>query len=173
MVKQIVLTMTFHKKWLLRLTTFSACVGLLLTGWRGSPLLAAATFGQITVSSQKVVVIYMNETTVVGLFEATAASGPNGQIQGKATLQLPAYTVEIVFTSVDKILYEAGNPIGLVLSGRAILWREGQSQTFAATVTVRGGTTTSVPECLIWSIPGNPVLDGLSFDAEGMLRFRE
>lgn len=113
--------MIFHKKWILRLTTFSACVGLLLAGWRGSPLLAAAIFEQVTVSSQKVAVSYTNGTNVVGLFETTAASAPNGQIQGNATLQLPAYTVEIVFTSLDKILYEAGNPMGLVLSGRGIV----------------------------------------------------
>jgi hypothetical protein len=74
---------------------------------------------------------------------------------------------------VDEILYQDGNPVGVVLSGRGTLISEGKTETFPATATVGDGATTTIPDCLIWDIPGAPVVGGLIFEAEGTLSVRE
>ncbi len=115
------------------------------------------------------------EGTVLGSgdFRATVSSNHNDRTSGKSVLQMPDFTIEIVYTGVDEILYEAGEPVGVVLNGRGTLFRDGQTEVFAATVTVRDGTTISLPDCLIWDIPGAPVIERLNFDVEGRLTFRE
>ena len=170
--------MLFINHWRRWTAIIMGLVGLLmlLTFWRGSPTLAQE---QVSFVFQKIHVRYQSvevrdaEGTVLGSgdFRATVSNNLNDRTGGSAVLQMPDFTVEIEFATVDEILYVDGNPVGVVLSGRGTLFRDGQTETFAATVRVE--VETSVPECLIWDIPSSPVLDALNFDAEGTLRFRE
>jgi hypothetical protein len=52
-----------------------------------------------------------------GDFQATVSNNRSDRTRGKAVLQMPDFTLEIAFTTVDKILYVDGNPVGVVLSG--------------------------------------------------------
>lgn len=108
-----------------------------------------------------------------GQFRAYVINNRLGRISGTAVLQMPAFTIEIEFTGLDEILYEGGSPVGVVLSGRGTLSWDGQTKTFAATVTVSDGATTTIPDCLIWDIPEPAVLENLIFDAQGRLEFRD
>jgi hypothetical protein len=118
--------------------------------------------------------------TDLGSFEFTAnvsinrnGTLPSGNWQ---TMRLTGFSeswrLEIQFTQLEAIIRDENNdPVGATLSGRGTLSRDGLTSTFPTTVTVRH--VPSVPDCLIWDIPGNPVLDGLQFESVGELRIRE
>jgi hypothetical protein len=167
--------MVINKKWNIRLALFTAFAGLVvwMTFWGGSPTLAQTfVFEKIQDRPQSVEVRDAEGTLLgSGNFRASVSSNRNGRTHGQAVLQMPDFAVELEFTGVDEIFYEDGNPVGVVLNGRGSLLRDGQTETFFTTVRVEAET--SVPECLIWDIPGNPVLEPLNFEAEGMLRFRD
>jgi len=168
------------KKQIIRLTIWSAFIGLVafLTLWAEAPVLAQT----ITLQRVQIVSFQLSGVEVLdsqgnlvgtGEFRAAVSSNRQGRLHGRAELNLPDFTVEIKFTELDEILYEAGDPVGVVMRGRGTLYREGQSESFTAVATVRGGATTTIPDCLIWDIPEPAILDGLHFEAEGTLRFRE
>jgi hypothetical protein len=171
-------TMLFINNWRRWTAITIGLVGLvmLLALWGGSPGRAQETvsfvFEKIHVRYQSVEVRDA-EGTVLGSgdFQATVSNNRNDRTSGKAVLQMPDFTLEIAFTKVDEILYMDDNPVGVVLSGRGTLNSDGHTETFAATVRVE--VETSLPDCLIWDIPGAPVIESNNFDTEGTLRFRE
>jgi hypothetical protein len=83
---------------------------------------------------------------------------------------MPDFTIEIEFTALDELLYQDGDLVGVILSGRGMAFREGRAEAFAARVTVRGDLTNTASQSLTWDFGDNPVIPGLRADAWGRVK---
>lgn len=172
--------MLFGNKWNKRTTFFSLAIGLVMIIVLGivSPALAQEiVFQKIQAAYQDDVEVRTGSGEVLGsgTFQATISRNPNGRIDGRAELFMDGLAVELTFPSLDSIIFENGFPVGVVLNSRGTVTVSGQIKTFTAPVTVRIGGTTTIPDCLLWDIPG-PAVDfpnGLNFDVQGTLQFEE
>jgi len=113
----------------------------------------------------------------IGEFRSDLSYQRTGRTRGDAELDFTAYftdpfTIEFGFTALDEILYQDGDPVGMILSGRGAASREGGTEVFPATVEVRGDLTSDAQQTLIWSFGDTPVIPGLRVDSWGRVKVR-
>ena len=116
-----------------------------------------------------------------GEFQAQISTGRGGQITGQASLKLGYVLTQSIYDSVnlyptnlERILYEDGVPVGLVLSGRIEETRDGRTySTSGGIITLKRGITSNL-EIWQWekTIDTGSPFDKASLAAETELRLR-
>jgi hypothetical protein len=133
-------------------------------------------FESIHVESQSVEVLDPEGNSLGdGEFRAQMLIGGDGRISGKAAIDLDNGEISITSPNITltTVIYEDGNPVGVVFSGRIEETWDGQTYTSAGTITLKRGITS---ELTIWEWEkeidtGSPI-DTASLAAVTELRFR-
>ena len=168
--------MIFGRNRRIRVPLFGALVAMMTVAglWNASPARAQAIaeFSLVLPMLIDLAPVSDDTGTVLGTgdFRAWVSYHRTGLTRGDVSLRTPDFTIEIELTALDEPLYQNGDLVGVVLSGRGMAFREGRAEAFAARVTVRGDLMNTASQSLTWDFGDNPVIPGLRADAWGRVK---